>query len=193
MFRRSVLAGIFIGLGGLGFLAVGGGIPGAIIFTFGLLCVVYSGSLLFTGRAGYIGTKLRWKDLGIILFGNVIGAWIVSLIARGSGVGVDYAAALVSGRLDISLFQVFMKGLGCGLIIDMVVWFWLEKNTIIPILFGVPLFILTGMLHSITEPGYIFTAGILSWRILLYWILVVFGNFIGCNIRRILIIPSKNR
>ena len=193
MFRRSVLAGIFIGLGGLGFLAVGGGILGAIIFTFGLLCVVYSGSLLFTGRAGYIGTELGWKDLGVILLGNVIGAWWISFLARGGGVGVDYAAALVSGRLDIPFFRVFMRGLGCGLIIDMVVWFWREKNTIIPILFGVPLFILTSQLHSIAEPFYILTAGILSWRTLLYWVLVVLGNFVGCNIRRLLIIPSQKR
>ena len=192
MFGRSVLAGIFIGLGGLGFLAVGGGIIGACIFTFGLLCVVYSGALLYTGRAGYIGKELGWKDLGIILLGNVIGAWWISFLARGGGVGIDYATALISGRLEIPFFRVFIRGLGCGLIIDIVVWLWREKQTIIPILFGVPLFILTSQLHSIAEPFYILTAGILSWRILLYWVLVVLGNFVGCNIRR-LFIPSKKR
>ena len=191
MFRKSVLAGIFIGLGGLGFLCLGG-IPGAVIFAFGLLCVVYSGAFLYTGKAGYFGRELGFKELGIIILGNVFGVGIIALLSRWAGVGVDNAAALISGRLQISLGSVFVRGIGCGLIIDIVVWLYKEKETIIPILFGVPLFILTSQLHSIAEPYYILTAGILSWRILLYWVLVVLGNFIGCNIRR-LFIPSTKR
>ena len=49
--RKSFFAGILIGLGACGYLALGG-LPGAIIFAFGLIGVVLSGSLLYTGRAG---------------------------------------------------------------------------------------------------------------------------------------------
>ena len=49
--RKSLLAGLLIGLGACGFLALGG-IPGAIIFAFGLISVVLSGAALYTGRAG---------------------------------------------------------------------------------------------------------------------------------------------
>ena len=156
------------------------------------MCVVYSGAFLYTGKAGYFGRELGFKELGIIILGNVFGVGIIALLSRWAGVGVDNAAALISGRLQISLGSVFVRGIGCGLIIDIVVWLYKEKETIIPILFGVPLFILTSQLHSIAEPYYILTAGILSWRILLYWVLVVLGNFIGCNIRR-LFIPSTKR
>ena len=51
MNRQALFAGILIGLGAFGFLALGG-IPGAIIFAFGLICVVLSGSALYTGKAG---------------------------------------------------------------------------------------------------------------------------------------------
>lgn len=192
MFGRSVLAGIFIGIGGLIYIAVSGGVLGAVLFIFSFLCIIYSDSILYTARAGWIGLEgIGWKELGIILLGNIFGVWLVSLLARGSGIGVD-SAALISGRFDIPFFRVFMRGLGCGLIIDMIFWLWRDKQTTLPIIFGVPLFILASQEHSIADVLYILTAGILSWRTLLVWVLVVLGNFIGCNIRR-LFIPSKKR
>ena len=48
--RSSLFAGLLIGLGACGFLALGG-LPGAIIFAFGLIGVVLSGTHLYTGRA----------------------------------------------------------------------------------------------------------------------------------------------
>ena len=48
MCRESLFAGILIGLGACGFLALGG-LPGAIIFAFGLVGVVLSGVPLYTG------------------------------------------------------------------------------------------------------------------------------------------------
>jgi len=192
MFRRSVLAGIFIGLGGLVSLATGGGIIGAVFYIFSFLCIIYTDSLLYTAKAGWIGLEgIGWKEIGIILLGNIFGVFLISLLARAGGVGVDSAAS-ISGRLDIPFFRVFMRGLGCGLIIDMVLWLWRDKQTLIPIFFGVPLFILASQEHSISLGFDILAAGILSWRVLLSWLLVILGNFIGCNIRR-LFIPSKKR
>lgn len=192
MFGRSVLAGIFIGIGGLIYIAVSGGVLGAVFFIFSFLCIIYSDSILYTARAGWIGLEgIGWKELGIILLGNIFGVWLVSLLARGSGIGID-SAALISGRFGIPFFRVFMRGLGCGLIIDMIFWLWRDKQTTLPIILGVPLFILASQEHSIADVFYILTAGILSWRTLLVWVLVVLGNFIGCNIRR-LFIPSKKR
>lgn len=192
MFRRSVLAGIFIGLGGLVSLAVGGGIIGAIFYIFSFLCIIYSDSLLYTAKVGWIGLEgIGWKEIGIILLGNLFGVFLISLLAKAGGVGVD-SAALIPGRLDIPFFRVFMRGLGCGLIIDIVFWAWREKQTLIPMFFGVPMFILASQEHSISLGFDIFTAGISSWQVLLSLILVILGNFIGGNIRRFFI-PSKKR
>ena len=51
MNRESLFSGILIGLGATGYLALGG-IPGAVIFAFGLVCVVLFGVPLYTGKAG---------------------------------------------------------------------------------------------------------------------------------------------
>ena len=65
------------------------------------------------------------------------------------------------------------------------------ERTWIPLLFSVPVFILVGFLHSVADAFYIFGCGLdwikenfqeIWWR----WLLVVLGNFVGCNLGKIL-------
>ena len=81
IFIRSILAGICIGLGGAIFLKLGG-IIGAIMFAFGLLTVVHFKIPLYTGTAGFINIKDKNEYLGmlIILIGNIIGCFLLSLL-----------------------------------------------------------------------------------------------------------------
>ena len=53
IFIRSILAGIYIGLGGAIFIKLGG-VIGACMFAFGLLTVVHFKLPLYTGTAGFI-------------------------------------------------------------------------------------------------------------------------------------------
>ena len=89
--RRSLFAGILIGLGAYGFLALGG-IPGAVIFAFGLIGVVLSGTPLYTGRAGVM------TDIGgltkIWLF-NVLGCVLIGLLVLSIGGAPKASAAAV--------------------------------------------------------------------------------------------------
>ena len=48
---KGILSGILIALGGYGFLVLGG-IPGACIFAFGLISILYFEIPLYTGKAG---------------------------------------------------------------------------------------------------------------------------------------------
>lgn len=61
----SVFAGLLIGTGGLVYLRVGG-VVGAVLFAFGLLCVVMCGAQLFTGKAGFLPYKDYPKLLAMI-------------------------------------------------------------------------------------------------------------------------------
>ena len=79
--RLSLFAGLLIGLGAYGFLALGG-IPGAIIFAFGLVGVVLTGSLLYTGKAGVL-TDLG--ALGKIWFWNVVACVFIGLMVYAIG------------------------------------------------------------------------------------------------------------
>ena len=72
MFRKSVIAGMFIALGCMVNLKVGGYF-GSFLFSFGLLSVVLYGVPLYTGKAGLCKTGNDVKRLPAIFCGNIIG------------------------------------------------------------------------------------------------------------------------
>ena len=185
--RLSLLAGILIGLGAYGFLALGG-IPGAVIFAFGLVGVVLSGSLLYTGKAGVM------TDIGALtliwLFNVLACIFIGLLVVSIGGEPQERAQAVVDGRLAQGPWRSFLRAVGCGLIIDLSVWLYRKSNSLVPVLFGVPLFIVCGFYHSIADVVYLVAAWKWSPAILWYYPVIVIGNYVGCNVRRI-VIPDK--
>ncbi len=194
MYRNgSIFSGLLIGLAGWIYLSVGG-IPGAILFAVGLACVVWSGSSLYTGKAGTwnIGFYTVGRDLeGLaeILVGNVIGCFIVSLVAGASGtINPEVLTAIYTSRESSTLIETIAKGIGCGFLMEMAVWSWKEKGSILGVLLCVPAFILSGMYHSVADSFYYLIRPEFSF--ISIWLLTVLGNFIGCNIRR-LAMPYK--
>ena len=182
--RQSLFAGLLIGLGGAGFLALGG-IPGAVIFAFGLVGVVLSGTLLYTGKAGVI------NDIPLLvriwLF-NVVGCILIGLLlASLGGESVERAQTVVAGRFAQGPWRSFLRAVGCGLIIDISVWLYREKGSIVPVLFGVPLFIVCGFYHSIADVVYLVAAFKWDNAILWYYPAIVLGNYVGCNVRRVVL------
>ena len=182
--RLSLFAGLLIGLGAYGFLALGG-IPGAVIFAFGLVGVVLSGTLLYTGKAGVM------TDIGALakiwLF-NVLGCVLIGLLVVSlGGVPMERAQEVVTGRLAQGPWRSFLRAVGCGLIIDLSVWLYRKSGSLVPILFGVPLFIVSGFYHSIADVVYLVGAWTWSPDILWYYPIIVLGNYAGCNIRRIVV------
>lgn len=184
MNRSSFFAGILIGLGACGYLALGG-IPGAIIFAFGLISVVLSGSALYTGRAGVM-TDIR--GLALIWLFNILACVLLGLLmASLGGEPVERAQEIVAGRLAQGPWRAFLRAVGCGLIIDIAVWLYRGTKNILPVLFGVPLFILCGFYHSIADVVYLVTAWEWNPAVLIYYPVIVLGNYAGCNIRRIVL------
>ena len=185
--RKSFFAGILIGLGACGYLALGG-LPGAIIFAFGLIGVVLSGSLLYTGRAGVM--KLSETLVMIWLF-NILACILLGLLMMSlGGEPVERAQTAVAGRLAQGPWRSFLRAVGCGLIIDIAVWMYRTTKNILPVLFGVPLFIVCGFYHSIADVVYLVAAWKWSPDILWYYPVIVLGNYAGCNVRR-LILPKE--
>ncbi len=187
--RKSFFAGILIGLGACGYLALGG-LPGAIIFSFGLIGVVLSGSLLYTGRAGVM--KLSESgSLAMIWLFNILACILLGLLMMSlGGEPAERAQTAVAGRLAQGPWRSFLRAVGCGLIIDIAVWMYRTTKNILPVLFGVPLFIVCGFYHSIADVVYLVAAWKWSPDILWYYPLIVLGNYAGCNVRR-LILPKE--
>lgn len=186
--RLSLFAGLLIGLGAYGFLALGG-IPGAVIFAFGLVGVVLSGTLLYTGKAGVM------TDIGALakiwLF-NVLGCILIGLLVLSiGGESMERAQTVVAGRLAQGPWRSFLRAVGCGLIIDISVWLYRSSKSLVPVLFGVPLFIVCGFYHSIADVVYLVGARTWSPAILWYYPVIVIGNYVGCNVRRI-VLPQES-
>lgn len=193
LFRSSALAGFTIGLAGFGYLTVGG-VPGAVVFAFGLLTVIAYGLKLFTGTAGFIG-KDEFPSLLLILLGNVTGCLTVALLTRLSPNDLQSVAqTIMQGRIVNGAIRSGMLAIGCGFIMTTSVTFAREKNYL-PLLFGVPLFIFCGFPHCLVDAFYILTTPFDFVKsnltdLLAVYGCVVAGNFIGCNIYRI-ILPEK--
>lgn len=192
--RSSFLAGMCIGIAGFGYLAEKG-IVGAVLFAFGLLTVVHYALKLYTGTAGFI-RKGEVGSLFLILFGNILGCLAVALIARCSPMPLQQTAqGVLEARLATGPFQGGVLAIGCGFIMTTAVTFARQGKNL-PLLFGVPLFIVCGFPHCVADAFYYLCAPLDFWaahflEILLFYFSIVLGNFIGCNLYRIILPPSK--
>lgn len=185
--RRGVFAGITIGIGGTVFLNVGG-VVGAVLFAFGLLAVVHYKLKLYTGTAGYV-TRNSWGNLGMILLANIIGCFVTAMLVRYCEPDlVKTADAILQKRLSLGPVKCGLLGIGCGLIMTTAVEF-ARKQQFLPLLFGVPVFILCGFTHCIADAYYycMVSPDLLMDNlasVLVVYISIVIGNLAGCNLYR---------
>lgn len=196
-FRSAVLSGIAVAIAGWGYLAFPN-IIGAVLFSFGLLTVVNYKLKLYTGTAGFVPLRYedgrsRWLraigELLFILFANIVGCLLISLLARMSPLGLgESAQKILEARLAIGPLRAGLLAIGCGFIMTTVVTFAREGKPL-ALLFGVPLFINCGFPHCLADAFYYMTVPLsytgahLAQVAMLYPCLVI-GNFIGCNLYR---------
>lgn len=201
LLRSSIFAGIAIGTAGFGFLASGvqteayGSLVGAVLFSFGLLTVVGYGLKLYTGTAGFI-RKNEVGSLFLILLGNIIGCLCVALLSRVSPLAIqDAAQNILELRLRTGALRCGLLGIGCGFIMTTAVHF-ARKKQYMPLLFGVPLFIVCGFTHCVADAFYYLCVPLAFWKanflsIITVYVCIVLGNLIGCNLYRIVLAKEQ--
>ena len=187
MFCKSVIAGMFIALGCMANLKVGGHL-GAFLFSFGLLSVVLYSAPLYTGRAGFCSTAEDLKYLPLVLLGNVVGTTILSGCAHGCFPEmVDAAKKIVQARMDSPLYAGFFASVLCGFVMTAIVQFTrkqpdgVEPRNFLILILGIPLFILSGYWHSIADAFYYGVSGRFDISMLWLYPMTVVGNYLGCN------------
>ena len=176
---KSILAGFTIGIGSIMYLRTGG-VAGAVLFAFGLIVIVHYRWNLFTGQAGF---STRAGFLASVLLFNIVGCWAASLLVA---TGMN---PIVETRLATGWTDVLLRSAGCGFIMTAAVR-WAREERWLPLLFGVPVFILCGFPHCIADVVYYLScpADFLlenGGRIAGVYGLTVAGNFIGCNLYRV--------
>lgn len=190
MFRQTfppaVLAGICISIGCVVYLRTGG-VAGAVLFAFGLTTVVYYGLRLYTGTAGFIRARGDWAMLATVLAGNIVGCLLSALLVRYAlPDSAEAAAAVLGGRMAKGPIACGLLAVGCGFIMTAAVHF-ARQGKMLPLLLGVPAFIMAGLTHSIADAFYFLASPwpqVLTVEVLVLYVAEVVGNFVGCNLYR---------
>ena len=149
-FLSSVCAGVLISIGGCVFLACENRYVGAVLFSVALLCICLKGYALYTGRVGYIIESHKKSDFAAL-------------------------AVILIGNL----ITTFLLGMLVRVSMPQLCETYKEKNTVLGILFCVPVFILSGFEHSIADMFYFGASGIFSLSAALFMLAVVIGNSLG--------------
>lgn len=190
MFRQAMLAGISISVGCIVYLNVGG-VAGAVLFALGLLTCVYFKLPLYTGTAGFVMNRGEFNRLWLILAGNIVGCLLLAWAMKYAQPGlIEKAGAIAQKRMALAPLQTGILALMCGFLMTIAVKFAREKS-FLPLLFAVPVFILSGFIHSIADAFYLLASPLELLAsdpaaVALNYLMAVIGNFFGCNLYRIL-------
>ena len=162
---KAAAAGILICMGCIVNLKVGGGIPGAVLFSAGLWFVVNFDAELFTGRV----TRDQYDPLQklIMLLMNVIGAAVCGILASVFLPEIREAAQGIASAYQDPL-KVIWQSVMCGICMYLATTPPMNRDVSrLPfVIYGVVLFILSSYAHSIALAGYAAIAqGIACWVI----------------------------
>ena len=185
----SILAGVSIAIGAMIFLALKQvSLPfSAIFFTVGLLIILWYGFDLYTGKIGYLASFGQTKTMLWILFGNLIGCCLMFAVsgmpAFGASITIgETAAAIMTTKCGLNLFEAFARAFVCGILIYVAVDQFKTKNNTFAPLIAVPAFILAGAEHCIADACYLFsslTTGWWMWNVIPFFVVIILGNAVG--------------
>lgn len=184
-FINAWLAGICIAIGCNVYLACENKYVGATLFSIGLITILLFGFNLYTGKVGYVldNPPNYIKYLALILCGNFIGCLCVGIIFPS-----EIAQVICENKLQIPFVMVLFKAIMCGILMFIAVDTYKQHQTLLPAIFCVATFILSGYEHSIADMAYFVIGRTLTFEALLFIVTVIIGNTIGG-----IIIPLCNK
>ena len=182
-FMLGVLAGGFIGLGGLYFMLVMADaqlsfgvarVLGGTVFSLGLILVVVGGAELFTGNNllvmawadRKITTMEMLRNWAIVFVSNAVGAIGLAVVvylshhaAMNQGaVGIAYIK-VAAAKVSLPFWEAFFKGVLCNLLVCLAVWMALAGHSVvdkaIAIVFPISAFVAAGFEHSVANMYFI--------------------------------------
>lgn len=183
MAMLGVLAGAFIGLGGMFFVLVtsdatlgfaASRVLGGLVFSLGLLLVVVAGAELFTGNNllamawadGKLTTYEVLRNWAIVCAANFVGAAGLALMVflsrhpemNGGLVAQAYVKIAVA-KCALPFWPAFFKGMLCNVLVCMAVWMALAGRSVfdkaVAIVFPITAFVAAGFEHSIANMYFI--------------------------------------
>ncbi len=178
-FLRSLAAGLLIGIGGMVYLSCGDNrYVGALLFSVGLISILFLKMNLYTGMIGYLpenGGKFAVHTF-VSLIGNFLAAFAVGYLRSPMG----NVVALCEARLAKSCTAVLIDAILCGILIYLCVDIFKKQNKSIAVFLCIPAFILCGFEHCVADAFYFASARMLTASgAPLFLLLTVVGNSLG--------------
>lgn len=177
----SILAGVYIALGGVFSTVIVTGMMGnspygimktlqGLVFSLGLILVVVGGAELFTGNMlmviAWAGRKISlWQLLrnwGLVYLGNFIGSLLIAglmILSRtytfSSGELGNTMLTIANSKLNYSFTQALSLGILCNILVCLAVWLsYAAKNTtdkVLAVIFPITAFIAAGFEHCVAN------------------------------------------
>jgi formate/nitrite transporter len=175
----GILAGAFIGLGGLYFVLIKSDatlgfatsqVLGGLAFSLGLILVIVAGAELFTGNnllvmawaEGKISTLDILKNWVVVCLANFIGAVGLAVIVFLSGHNEMNNGAIAEQYIKIAIIKsnlpfwsAFFKGVLCNVLVCLAVWMAFAGRSLIDkvvaIIFPISAFVAAGFEHCIAN------------------------------------------
>ena len=166
----------------------------------GLCCAIAHRRLKVVCRDIVYSINIKKNEVGrllVILLGNIAGCICMGLLARFSPMDIRQAAQnIFEARVQMGPLTCGLLAIPCGFMMTTSVTF-ARKQHYIPLLLAVPLFIVCGFTHCIADAFTyscvpIHTLGSNFGSLMMIYLPTVIGNFIGCNLFRILV-PEENQ
>ena len=178
-FVSAILAGAFIGFGGMFFCLVlgDGSLPfavqrlgGGLVFCLGLILVLCCGAELFTGNilllCAKASGKISWgqtvKNWALVWLGNLVGALLVvflvyfaQMAAMNGGAVGETMVSVAAGKVSPAWGTLFFKGILCNILVCLAVWIGFAGRTIadkvLGVLFPITAFVACGFEHCVAN------------------------------------------
>ncbi|HET7717986.1 MAG TPA: formate/nitrite transporter family protein [Bauldia sp.] len=172
----GILAGAFIALGALFYLAVLNGVDpvtglarlaGGVAFSLGLILVIVGGAELFTGNALLVMARVDRlvttadvaRNWTIVFVANFAGALLICALAVAGGLaetGVGATAArIVEAKLALPPLQLFARAILCNVLVCLAVWLSFAARDaagkVLVIIPPIAAFVTLGLEHSIAN------------------------------------------
>lgn len=184
----GILAGMYIAMGGAASTIINSLGQGfnpqitrllvGLTFTIGIVAVVVGGAELFTGNILMFGATLdKRTKLGTLLYNwlkifvyNFIGALLFAIIIYYSNILSDGTKELFvnifNAKTSQGFFELFIKGIGCNLLVCLSVWLASASKEITAKVFAsafpVAIFVICGFEHCVANMFYLPIAMLIS-------------------------------
>lgn len=183
-FIKSIGAGVFIGIGCIVYTTCPIKLPGALLFSLGLLSVIMLKQNLYTGKVGYLLTEfnttkeflLNVAKLTEIFVGNFVGIYLTAIAWTASR---HYSVIDVSARVNDTIPSLFVLGILCGILMFTAVEAYSRYSNPIIVILCVTVFIVAGFEHSIADMFYLICSDATVGQSLKVIGCVALGNAVG--------------